>query len=46
MSSEDLRPGDDFFGNRCRQLRGLILEKRCESVEVGQRIVRLLDAVY
>lgn len=40
MSSEHLRPRDDRVGDDRRQLGGLLVEKRCEPIEVGERIVR------
>ena len=40
VPGEQLRSGDDFLCDDCRKLGGLVLEKRCESIEVGECIVR------
>jgi len=43
MPREQLRSGDDFLCDDCRKLGGLVLEERCESIEVGERIVRPIE---
>jgi hypothetical protein len=43
MAGEQLRSGDDFLCDDCRKLRGLRLEERRESIEVGERIVRPIE---
>jgi hypothetical protein len=41
-----LRSGDDFFGDGCRQLGRLIVEKRGESIEVSERIFRPIEVYW
>src|SRR5207244_10477686 len=46
MSIQELRPGDDLMSDDRRKFWRLTLKKSCETIKVGERIVRPMQVYW